>query len=261
MSSSATFASRCGTPVFEHRKFTRFTSLPVELRELIYEYSMRRDDHFAIPAQAASRAFRTRRMIGNHLPAVCFTNKTERLVATSVFIRNSSFSLECAVDAIAMTSWLERMNNGLFFGSVRRMEINYTPSDRMSGFAIDFDFLRRCTCLRELTISIPLEELNLVTYNNAGVPISSRPRTQNELLTKFQLARILECADLRVVTLTISSKYTVFPAASLSSLYNNLSVLMALVKRWFMGRHRRVLQVTFNLTDEEGKVLGHLCDA
>ncbi|KAF1915931.1 hypothetical protein BDU57DRAFT_573385 [Ampelomyces quisqualis] len=240
---SASLKKSSDVPVFKYRKFKRFTSLPVELRELIYEYAMCRGGHFTVPAHAASRTARTRRVFNNHLPAVCFTSRTERLVATSVFIRKSSFRFSCAVDAIVMTSWLERMNDGHYFNSVRCMEINYMPSDRMSGFAIDFDFLQRCPGLRELTISIPLEELNLITYNNARLAISKRPMTQIELLTKFQLARILECANLCKVTFTISSKYTFGFASSLSSFYHNLGVLMSLMKMWFMGRHRRVPQV------------------
>jgi hypothetical protein len=104
---------------------------------------------------------------------------------------------------------------------------------------------------------IPLEPLSLYVYNDAHGPILERPLTSNELLDKFQIAGLLDCANLQSVTLKVGSEHT-FEFASHLPLYGKLKELIQLMKIEFANRHRRALQFAIALSSEQGRVLGYL---
>jgi hypothetical protein len=246
------------TQTTKPRKLPKFTHFPVEIREIIYGYSMKRGGHFVAPILLAPYSG-----LDNHpilercMPAVCFTSKTESAIARSVFIRKSLFFLLRDSDATFMSTWLQHVNGLDGLRSIRRMEIGYMPATRTSGFIKDFNLLRRCPGLRDLTISIPLEELNLNTYNSSGMPTSKHLLTSTKLLSKFQLAGLLKCSNLQTVTFSIWTKYK-FALASWLPLYFELAKLMCWMKSVFENRHHRKLPMGLVLSDEKGKVLGRL---
>jgi hypothetical protein len=236
----------------------KFTSLPIEIRKIIYEHAMCFGGHFSHPTNV-SRLTRSHitRDHSKCLPAVCFTNKVERIVATSVFLRYVTFRLFQGTDAATMTSWLERLDSGYGFTSVRNVELCYVLSNWPSGFKNHFELLRRCPGVRELTVIIPLETLNFNVFDDHHLPISARPLTYIELQTKFQIAGILECAHLRNVTFKIESDYN-FDFASRLPLYSELTKLIQLIKIGFANRHQKALNFAIMLSSEPGTVLGNL---
>jgi hypothetical protein len=243
----------------EPPRFKKFTSLPVEIREMIYEHAMRQGGHFAKPTyvdRSTGHASHISSRRSNCLPNVCFTSKVENLVATSVFIRNATFHLSQWADAAIMASWLKkRQKNGRAVRSVRRIELSYIPSSWPIGFSPHFELLRRCPGLRELTITIPLRTLDFIQCNDAHVPISRRLLTCMELLKKFELGGILECAQLHCVTFKISSKYT-SQFASRLPVYSELKKLVQSDKITFFNRHRRAPKFMIGLSNEQGTTLG-----
>jgi hypothetical protein len=163
----------------EPPRFKKFTSLPAEIREMIYEHAIRQSGHFSEPThvdRSTRHASRISPRRSNCLPSVCFTSKVENLVATSVSIRNATFHLFKWADSAIVASWLkERQNRGRAVRSARRIELSYIPSSWPIGFSKHFELLRQCPGLQELTITIPLKELDFVIYNDGHVPISRRP--------------------------------------------------------------------------------------
>jgi hypothetical protein len=77
-----------------------------------------------------------------------------------------------------------------------------------------------------------------------------------ELLTKFKLGGILECAQLHCVTFKVSSKYT-SQSASRLPVYSELANLVQLAKTAFFNRHRSALKIMIEFSNEQGTTL---CD-
>jgi hypothetical protein len=104
------------------RKFKLFTSLPVEIRELIYEHAICLSSHLSHPTHVGqlTRSSITRRH-SNCLPAVCFTSKVERQVAATVLIHNTRFHIAQEEDAATMALWLRRLDKSYGFRSVRKV--------------------------------------------------------------------------------------------------------------------------------------------
>jgi hypothetical protein len=227
---------------------------------MIYEHAMRQGGHFSEPTyvdRSTRHASRISSRRSNCFPSVCFTSKVENLVATSVFIQNATSHLSKWADAAIMASWLEKIQKcARAVRSVRRIELSYIPSSWPIGFSRHFELLRRCPGLQELTITIPLKGLDFVVYNDAHVPISRRPLTCMELLTKFELGGILECAQLHCVTFKISSKYT-SQSASRLPVYSEMANLVQLAKTAFFNRHRSALKFMIGFSNEQGTTL---CD-
>lgn len=238
--------------------FENFVRLPVEIREIIYEYAMRSDGVFDFPTHAVPCGkLRVHQGLNEGVPAVCFTSSVENSVAMGVFIRSSTFRLFLEPDAGLMSAWLSLINDDLGFRSIRRVEICYDVANHFSSFTRSFELLQRCPGLRDLAIVIPLEELNSITYNAARRPMSKRPLTATELLTKFQIGGILECSSLRNVKCSISSKYT-FHFASRLPLYIELTKVLEWVMRAFENRYGRTIESAIDISNNDGKVLSRL---
>jgi hypothetical protein len=243
----------------EHGCFRKFTSLPFEIRMIIYEHAMRQGGHFSQPTYVdpstnhASYISSTR---SNCLPNVCFTNKVENRVATSVFIQHATFHMSKWADAATMASWLSNIQeHGNAFRSVRNIELSYIPSSWPMGFSKHFELLRQCPGLRQLTLAIPIEGLDFVVFNDAYVPILRRPLTYIELLDKFELDAMFECAPLRRVTFKISSRY--ISQSQLESplpVYRELTKLVRLAETAFSNRHRETLKFLIGFSNEQDLV-------
>jgi hypothetical protein len=240
------------------RKFKLFTFLPVEIRELVYEHAMCIGGHLShSPYEGRLTSSSMIRGHSKYLPAMCFTSKVERQVAIAVFIHNTTFHIAQEEDAAIMTSWLRKLDRSYGFRSVRKVQLNHVPSQWLTGFNAHFELLRQCPGLRELTIMIPLEPLSLYVYNDAHVLVLEHPLTSNELLDKFQIAGLLDCANLQSVTFKIGSEYT-FEFASRLPMYGKLKELIQTMKIDFANRHRRALRFAIALSSEQGRVLGYL---
>jgi hypothetical protein len=240
------------------RKLESFVRLPVEIREMIYEYAMRNDGVFDLPIHVTPRD-KSAHLLGlnRRVPAVCFTSKTEQTIATGVLIRHSTFRLSHEPHAGFLSYWLKHIDDGSGFRSVRRVEIGYDPVLHSRNFARDFELLRRCPGLRDLDFVIPLEELNFVTYNAARRPMSKRPLAATELIAKFQFSGVLKCSSLRNITCSISSKYG-FEFASRLPLYLEITKVIESVIRSFKNRYGRAFEAAIDLSNDDGKVLDRL---
>jgi hypothetical protein len=224
------------------RQFRRFTSLPVEIREMIYEHGIRSGGHFAAPTSVVSRAARTSYVLHNQIPAACFTNTVERLVAASVFIRNFSFFLTRESDAARMAAWLEQFGDRPDFCSVNSMQLNYVPSNRHQSLFYRIQLAQRCPGLRILTISIPLNEISVFSHVTK---------------TRLQFDSLLRCGQLRKVNSVISDRNG-FQYVAQSVRAATFKSLLQGIATEFEGMYGRALGVRVDVSDNNGRILGRL---
>lgn len=239
VTSDALSRTRATTPP---RQFRRFASLPVEIREIIYEHAMRSGGHFAAPSSAASRAARTSYVLHNQIPAACFTNSVERLVAASVFIRNFDFVLSRESDAARISAWLEQFGDRYGFCSVKNMQLNYVSSNQQQSLINRIHFVRHCPGLRDLTVSIPLNEISVFTH------VSSM---------RLRLDGLLQCGQLRKVRYIISGSHG-FHYVATSVRAATLRSIAQAVAAGFGASHGRLLHVNIDVSDRNGRILGRI---
>jgi hypothetical protein len=183
----------------------RFTDLPVEIKERIYEHAMRMDGQFDIPmrvAQAKRASFDDG--VYPRIHATCRTNKLERAIATMVMIRNSVIYLSRHTDAGFMIDWIQQATGDVKQGlsAVKSVEIRYMSRECVIVDAKDMYFLEACSSVHTVTIKFSEKDLS-------GVGISIWPYpwpsfTSTEMLEKFELFRIAACGKLRHVAVMVS---------------------------------------------------------
>lgn len=198
--------------------------------------------HFDRAISAATCAAQTSYVLHNEIPAACFTNSVERLVAASVFVRNFSFNFTRESDAARMTAWLEQFGNRHGLCSVTNMRLTYVPSNRYHGLFQRIQLVRHCPGLRDLTVSIPLTELSDVAL---------------VIQYQFHLRRLLDCGQLRKVTFVISSRHA-FQYVSTRPQTVAMKSLARKITIRFHVKYRRELVVKVDVSDNKGRILGHI---
>jgi hypothetical protein len=186
----------------------RFTDLPVEIKEKIYEYAMRMDRQFNIPiyaAQAKGASFNDG--VYPHIHATCRTNKLERTIATLVMIRNSTVCLHRDTDVKSMTKWIKEATGDAEqgFSAVRKVKVKYMSRFRMIKTDEDMKFLEACSNLHTVSLEFSIRKLS------ADVPSDSflsRPSlTSTKMLEKFKLLQIAACGKLRHMEVQIDAVF------------------------------------------------------
>ena len=197
------------TPIQCPNPKSHLLRLPVEIREMIYEFAMRQGGHLKRPLCATTATTSAYRSFKKPFPAVCFLSRVESSVAISVFIRSSDFYLFREGDAAILFQWLRKLRA---LHLVRQLHISYIPQHRHQGFAKDLKSLRQCDNLKEVRISIPLDALSLSIniWGRDGASFKQtlkriRLLTLAELESRFQLNTVLKCKGLRKIRLIVWS--------------------------------------------------------
>ncbi|KAH7091597.1 hypothetical protein FB567DRAFT_546310 [Paraphoma chrysanthemicola] len=242
------------------REFHKFTLLPVEIREIIYEHAMRQGSTFTLPIVPTSSARPEKHSVLTQcVPALCYTSRNERAIGISVFVRNASFQLYREGDAGVLACWLELMSSGHDFRSIRKMEICHSPQTRLKGLRNDIDLLKRCPGLREITIMLPLEELysvkQAVVDGRMGIVVM-RALTGSGVLAKFELGALLDCESLRKINFRLSgnSRFVLWWYTRALHRYNDLQLLLAWMAKGFEIRYGRPVEMSMAAMSEKGQV-------
>jgi hypothetical protein len=165
---------------------TRFTDLPIEIKQDIYEHAMHMDGQFDIPIHVAQvRGASFDDGVYPQIHATCRTNKLERAIATLVMIRNSVVCLSRHTDAGVMTDWIQEATGDARQGLsvVRSVEIRYMSRKGVIEDIEDMYFLEACSNVHTVTIKFSLRNLSGV-----GLSLGPWPRlslTSTEMLEKF----------------------------------------------------------------------------
>lgn len=207
------------TTVWKIPAFPRFLELPVEIREMIYEHALRKGSHFDRPFQLTAPFAKPRRSqvspqsVGDssrprrlELPALCLTSKLEYDIATRVLVRGKIVYLRADSDASAMENFLTSITSdpSIALTPIRRADVVYQSRFRNKGIyrdkwlVNDFIFFGKCSQLREVTITIPVEHW----YDTPSLATPQPRRLEpEELGNKFGLALLRSCTMLQRLTL------------------------------------------------------------
>jgi hypothetical protein len=190
----------------------RFTDLPVEIKEKIYEYAMRMDGQFNIPiyaAQAKGASFDDG--VYPQIHATCRTNKLERAIATLVMIRNSTVCLHRDTDVKSMTKWIKEATGDAEqgFSAVRKVKVKYVSRFRMIKTDADMKFLEACPNLHTVSLEFSHRKLSVVEPSNSLYNWPSL--TSTAMLEKFKLLQIATCGKLRHVSVKIDTVFILRP--------------------------------------------------
>ncbi|KAH7091596.1 hypothetical protein FB567DRAFT_546309 [Paraphoma chrysanthemicola] len=162
-----------------------FSGLPVEIRGLIYEHALRNKGRLGIEVAAqvdkrrVDAAYYTRK-----LPEICFTNKLEREIAISIFIRHIKFVVCCTQRV--MLDFLRAFPENIAYKSVRNIEYHYIRSHTSGNY----------DGLTNLTIAFfPLEIRKFCLFESLSGA---------EIAEEKNIHAILSCMNLRQVKLEVS---------------------------------------------------------
>jgi hypothetical protein len=190
----------------------RFTDLPVEIKEKIYEYAMRMDGQFSIPiyaAQAKGASFEDG--VYPQIHATCRTNKLEHAIATLVMIRNSIVCLHRDKDVKSMTKWIKEATGDAEqgFSAVRKVKVKYVSRFRMIKTDADMKFLEACPNLHTVSLEFSHRKLSVVEPSNS---LYNQPSlTSTAMLEKFKLLQIAACGKLRHVSVKMDTVFILRP--------------------------------------------------
>jgi hypothetical protein len=140
---------------------TGFSSLPVEIKERIYEYTMLIAGHFKVALRAPpyDRTKRYHPCFPN-LPSMYYINKVECSIAALVLLRNSVLYLSQPGDTTIFLKWNAAfaVPENKFFTAIKKLHLTYRPPLGNGLFIESLSFAARCPVLVDLTIAIPFKE-------------------------------------------------------------------------------------------------------
>jgi hypothetical protein len=232
---------------------SRLLSLPTELREIIYELSMRVGGHFSSSLCASVPTTSHPRTLAQCLPAVCFLTKREGHLARTVFFRNADFLLYRDGDAGVLARLLAKHDA---FDYVRYMHLACTPQHRRRGFREDLEVLKRCSQVREVRVSIPVPALGMYfgTWDAMEQRVTDkaliRLLSRRDISKTFQLLGLVECETLRGVRLILWSRDVEWYERGFRGMA--LVENVERIKRGFRRRYGREIGIRIEWACDEG---------
>jgi hypothetical protein len=231
--------------------FDRFLELPIEIREVIWEFAMRGTfnpitrskynnrgylitpieirDYKGLPNDAARPFF---------LPSVCRVSRLTMSETIGVFVRGSEFLIASFIDNRFLDRFLQTMSKG--YEAIRSVHFAFFDCFP-SGFPqnSDLELVVRCTGLR--TIKITFHATRLITWVLEGDyddGLTSYPRPVDEMWSHYKFDRLLDCMNLQ--NIIIQRKGRTIDAALKAS--ENLGER---IKAEYTQKHQRSLNVTY----------------
>jgi len=172
-----------------------FVALPLEVKELIYKHAMFAGGYFDSAIFGGSNLFRADRLC-KHLPAICFTNKLERIIACRIYLRYKTVNVVGDSDPPALQAFLSQLgqaNEGLewlkyvCFG-------HFGGGSNVSRNAIDL--IKVCTALKTVVFHIRSADLyQLHELKSEKTRLSTGP----EILERLNLHGLVDCGHLAKV--------------------------------------------------------------
>jgi hypothetical protein len=196
-----------------------FWKLPLELRQLCYQYAMAPHATPEFPYDAGVLVERDPGSflapVGHPycLPAICKVSKALYKESVPVFIANTIFRLQSPAAANILTSFLGTLADDAGFRSVRVLYIDVPDSQAILGSGLPLaedesigPYMRlaqQCEGLRELALFFWVDEL--VRWKNPEVRNfllgTLVPKTVDEMVQEYRLGGLLRCGRLRRITL------------------------------------------------------------
>jgi hypothetical protein len=225
-----------------------FSSLPIEVKERIYEYALRNGGFFNIPLRVANMVEIPK------LPRLCIINKLERSISTRVLARNTVLRLFRHSDYTVFLQWLKAIQipKEKFMLAVKKIQIVYEDRD---SFVQNLSFLTKFPVLAELTITIEASSMLDISQerdddNNDeddedveddDWDLDENPADEYHILERFDLKQVAGCKALTSLTFHILGHIFVSEIGKLS--LSDVDHVAAVCQVSFMEANGRELTV------------------
>ncbi|KAI4633769.1 uncharacterized protein J4E87_000935 [Alternaria ethzedia] len=195
MSLTSSAAVCQATPV---NKPFNFVALPLEVKELIYKHAMFAGGHLCHELYVYSG------ILGNALkqsfPAICFTNKLERIIASRLYLRYQTIVMHNSDDSPVLEAFLSQFgkaNEGLRW-------LNHVEFASTGDFCDDFGkaipLIKVCTALK--TVVFHMISDHLYEWEEEGL-FKGRPSTGTEISERLRLHGLSDCGHLTKVRFSV----------------------------------------------------------
>lgn len=221
----------------QDRGFEKFMQLPLEIREKVWDFSIRGKVYF-VPRSyhldeyaryfldpLALRGFVQPNTIGPNpkrppfLPAVCRVSVYTFEETLGVFLRNTNFLMHNIAQNRFFDAFLTKVDG---FRSIRTLSFGYFDCFP-SGFErnADLELAARCPGLQELSSSFHANQLEIFEDEAGDPSFGLLPREPDEMWSHYRMDRLLDCEQLEVIKINHkgwrSNANTVFAAEGLAT--------------------------------------------
>ena len=195
--------------------FHRFMDLPLELREVIWEYAMRGTPYLVARGQylwasdkyaqylvspVEIREFLKRQSNvarPSFLPSICRLSKSTMGETIRVYIRGSTFMVASIHDNRFLDAFVQTVDKG--YEAIR--SIHFAFFDCFPGTFpqnADLELAVRCSGLHTVKLSFHVQKLTIwVLEGDYDDGLTRYPRPVNEIWTHYKFSRLLDCANLQ----------------------------------------------------------------
>ncbi|KAI4659307.1 uncharacterized protein J4E78_005734 [Alternaria triticimaculans] len=194
MSLTSSAAVCQATPV---NKPFNFVALPLEVKELIYKHAMFAGGHLCDELYVYSG------ILGNALkqsfPAICFTNKLERIIASRLYLRYQTIVMHNSDDSPVLEAFLSQFgkaNEGLRW----LKHVEFANLGDFCDFSKAVPLIKVCTALK--TVVFHMISDHLYEWEEEGL-FQGRPSTGTEIFERLRLHGLSDCGHLTKVRFSV----------------------------------------------------------
>jgi len=190
---------------FSRTAFFELFKLPPEVRELVWEASMRADESFSDTIHLRHVYRREEPERPSFLPRICYLSNLTRDETVAVFMRNTGFIISSIEDNFFLREFIASVPNGqLNIRELRFRNFDFFPEhDHETGaFHIensDLELAVHCEGLRTVHLTIGPRFIIFRAFEKDTGRHVYRARSTEELVAKYRLRRLLDCKMLRTV--------------------------------------------------------------
>jgi hypothetical protein len=186
--------------------------LPLELREVVWEYRMRADGAFTDPYDFIPVDYCFTRKYDPACPKflhpLCFVSMSTKKETFGVFIRNCRFLLK----SIAANNFLRAFLASVENGTEMVQELLFGRFDQFTNFTngilnptnSDLELAVACRGLRRIRLTFRKTGLGKYVREEIGDVENFLEHTVDQLIAKYRLSRLLDCASLQEIHWDVS---------------------------------------------------------
>ena len=173
-----------------------FVALPLEVKELIYKHAMFAGGHLCHELYVYSG------ILGNALkesfPAICFTNKLERIIASRLYLRYQTIVMHNSDDSPVLEAFLSQF--GKADEGLRWLKhVEFANIGDFCDFSKAVPLIKVCTALKTVVFHILPGDL----YEWDEAPLKGRPSTGIEIFERLRLHGSADCSNLTEVRFNV----------------------------------------------------------
>ncbi|KAI4932278.1 uncharacterized protein J4E92_004178 [Alternaria infectoria] len=176
-----------------------FVALPLEVKELIYKHAMFAGGHLRnklyVPTDIPT-GIPGKNALQDSFPAICFTNKLERIIASRLYLRYQTIFMDNSDDSPVLEAFLSQFgeaNEGLRW--LKHVQFAYY-GDFCDDFSKAIPLIKVCTALK--TVVFHMVSPHLYKWSESG-PTEKKPSTGAEIFERLRLHGLADCGHLTKV--------------------------------------------------------------